>query len=313
MVKVMEPAAAASDADLQGNEGEIEIMSFEDSQQEAAALAALCKKWIEVEGIAPSQIAVLVSRQPESYAQHLMAEFEQLGISYRNEQKLQDLSAEPAARLVIDFLTVILGEREPDAYRRLMDVLMAAIIDDSDIYGLQNQWGQFLDDARKEARQHPITATDLTLLRKLTGDFLTKLGREAQIALSSEYEQGGRLDTVIQETFNRLTELSRSETDFMKVLLLFSEDTAVRIMTIHKCKGLEFDSVIILGIERETFWGALDEERSAFFVGISRAKRRLKLTFAKRRSRPDGHTGRWDEARTPQQEFLGYATVAISS
>lgn len=313
MVKVMEPSAAASEADLQGEEGEIEILSFEDSQQEAETLAALCKKWIEIEGIAPSQIAVLISRQPEPYAQNLMAEFEQTGISYRNEQKLQDLSVEPAARLVIDFLTVILGEREPDAYRRLMDVLMAAAIDDSDIYGLPNQWRQFLDDAREKARQRPITATDIPLLRKLTGLFLTKLGREAQIALSADYEQGGRLDTVIQETFARLTELCHLEADFMKVLLLFAEDTAVRIMTIHKSKGLEFDSVIILGIEQETFWGALEEERSAFFVGISRAKRRLNLTVSKRRPRPAGQGGRWDEARTPHQEFLGYATVAISS
>ena len=312
MVKVMEPSAAASDADLQGQEGEIEILTFEDSQQEAVALAALCKRWIEVEGIAPSQIAVLISRQPELYAQSLMAEFEQAGISYRNEQKLQDLSAEPAARLIIDFLTVILGEREPDAYRRLMEVLMAAIIDDSDTYGLQNQWRQFLDDAREKVKQRPITATDLPVLRTLTGDFLSKLGREAQIALSSDYEQGSRLDPVIQETFARLTELYHSEADFTKVLLLFSEDTAVRIMTIHKSKGLEFDSVVILGVEQETFWGALEEERSAFFVGISRAKRRLKLTVAKKRPRPDGHGGRWNEARTPHREFLGYATVAIS-
>jgi superfamily I DNA/RNA helicase len=124
---------------------------------------------------------------------------------------------------------------------------------------------------------------------------------------------GGRLDIVIQEAFARLTELCQLEADFMKVLLLFSEDTAVRIMTIHKSKGLEFDSVVILGIEQEPFWGAIEEERSAFFVGISRAKRRLVLTVAEKRPRPDGHGGRWDEARTLHPEFLQYATVAINS
>jgi superfamily I DNA/RNA helicase len=41
---------------------------------------------------------------------------------------------------------------------------------------------------------------------------------------------------------------------------------------------LEFDTVIMLAVEKETFWGKLDDERSAYFVGISRAKRRLVLS-----------------------------------
>ena len=48
-------------------------------------------------------------------------------------------------------------------------------------------------------------------------------------------------------------------------------------------------------------------ERSAFFVGISRAKRRLVLTLADHRERPNGYRRWWDENRTPHQEFLGYA------
>jgi hypothetical protein len=55
-------------------------------------------------------------------------------------------------------------------------------------------------------------------------------------------------------------------------LTAFSADRAVRIMSIHKSKGLEFDTVIMMGVEEETFWGTIEEERSAYFVGISRAK-----------------------------------------
>lgn len=76
-------------------------------------------------------------------------------------------------------------------------------------------------------------------------------------------------------------------------------------MTIHKCKGLEFDTVIILGVEKETFWGKPIEERSAFFVGISRAKNRLYLTVSNYRERPNG-ARRWDENRTGHEEFLEY-------
>lgn len=72
-------------------------------------------------------------------------------------------------------------------------------------------------------------------------------------------------------------------------------------------KGLEFDSVVLLGVEAQTFWGNLQDERAAFFVGISRAKRRLLLTVAQRRQRPAGFMRRWDEMRRSHVEFLGYA------
>jgi len=82
---------------------------------------------------------------------------------------------------------------------------------------------------------------------------------------------------------------------------------AVRVMTIHKSKGLEFDSVIVLGVENQAFWGNIEAERCAFFVGVSRAKRRLILTYVDERLKPDGYHRRWDIPRSPQQEFIGYA------
>ena len=59
-------------------------------------------------------------------------------------------------------------------------------------------------------------------------------------------------------------------------------------MLIHKSKGLEFDTVAVLGVERESFFGNQDEQRSAYFVAISRAKRRLVLSVSNRREWPEG-------------------------
>lgn len=77
-------------------------------------------------------------------------------------------------------------------------------------------------------------------------------------------------------------------------------------MSIHKSKGLEFHSVILLGVENETFWGEDEAERSAYFVGISRAKQRLILTVCKSRERPAG-ARRWTTARSEHKEFVQYA------
>ena len=64
----------------------------------------------------------------------------------------------------------------------------------------------------------------------------------------------------------------------------------VTLMTVHASKGLEFDNVIICGMERKLFpheramaEGNETEERRLFYVGITRARKNLVLTYAKYR------------------------------
>jgi DNA helicase-2/ATP-dependent DNA helicase PcrA len=62
-------------------------------------------------------------------------------------------------------------------------------------------------------------------------------------------------------------------------------------MTIHNAKGLEFDTVVITGLEEGIFPHsrsdtpeALEEERRLFYVGITRARSRLVLSHAETRT-----------------------------
>mgnify|MGYP000266991375 CR=1 FL=1 len=69
---------------------------------------------------------------------------------------------------------------------------------------------------------------------------------------------------------------------------------AIKLMTIHMAKGLEFDDVFILGLEEELFpnvrpWepeepADVEEERRLFYVAITRARKKLRLFFAKNRT-----------------------------
>ena len=57
-------------------------------------------------------------------------------------------------------------------------------------------------------------------------------------------------------------------------------------MTIHKSKGLEYDVVYFLGLEDSAFWSfdnQPEEDKSAFFVALSRAKSHLIFTYCNRR------------------------------
>ncbi len=69
-------------------------------------------------------------------------------------------------------------------------------------------------------------------------------------------------------------------------------DARVSLITIHNTKGLEFDRVIVTGLEEGIFphsssaWGEpeeLEEERRLFYVGITRARDQLILTWCRRR------------------------------
>lgn len=105
----------------------------------------------------------------------------------------------------------------------------------------------------------------------------------------------------------------RPAPDLPKALLRFSDDQAVRILTIHKSKGTGIRFGHILAVDNEIFLGDQDANRCAFFVGVSRAKRRLALTFAGTRARPLAYNGRWDIQRTAEEEYFSYSTPHLNA
>jgi DNA helicase II / ATP-dependent DNA helicase PcrA len=86
--------------------------------------------------------------------------------------------------------------------------------------------------------------------------------------------------------------------EFLQQLSLYSEQDALRdrdelvtLMTLHNAKGLEYPVVFMIGCEEGVFphtrsidEGNLEEERRLCYVGITRAKRKLYLTYARTRS-----------------------------
>jgi ATP-dependent DNA helicase UvrD/PcrA len=72
---------------------------------------------------------------------------------------------------------------------------------------------------------------------------------------------------------------------------LSDEQELVTLMTLHNAKGLEYDTVFIVGCEDGAFphmraleEGGEEEERRLCYVGVTRARRRLHMTWARERS-----------------------------
>lgn len=68
------------------------------------------------------------------------------------------------------------------------------------------------------------------------------------------------------------------------------EKNQVQLMTIHASKGLEFPVVLLVGVEEDLLphkrlGGDLDEERRLLYVGITRAQKKLTLTYCRHRKK----------------------------
>lgn len=311
IIRKLDPSSVMPDEQLAGDEGEVFALRFDDSRQEADHLAGLIEGWIKTEQLPPAEIAVLIRNQLDLYADHLMAALEARGIPFRNEQQMQDITVEPAARLIVDYLLCLYGQREPKAWIRLMNQLIPFADED-----IQSKARKDLDllikQQRKEIAIAELVDEPFSGWWRFVQAFLKQVSIETLVSIPPDYESHDRLKEVVRDTKARIKELLKLEPDLPKALERFSDDQAVRILTIHKSKGLEFDSVIILGVENQTFWGKPDEERCGFFVGVSRAKRRLVVTMSKHRETPPSNPYRWQEERTPHKEFLGYVMPFVS-
>lgn len=306
IIRVLDPASIMPEEQMSGDEGEVIIWSFKDETEEASKIALFISDWINSEGIPPSEIAILLSRQPNLYAAGVMDALEKAGVPYRNEQQLQDLSAEPIARLIVDYLACLYGEHNPKAWIRLTDQLIHFSDEEFQSTARQNLQ-RVISQARKKTTSKTTSGEESFDWWDAAKDFMQEVGMETLVALSPDYEAHHRLAELVRDTKNRIEELLEIEPNLIKALERFCDDQAVRILTIHKSKGLEFDSVIILGVEKETFWGKSEDERCVFFVGVSRAKRRLVLTTSNHRKTPSSRPARWKAKRTPHSEFIEYA------
>ena len=307
VIAQMDRDAVSPAEQLAGDGGVINVFRYDTAGREARAVAQLIDSWL-AHGVPPQEIAVLVRQQPHLVAAELGNELAARGIPFRNEQASQDLTAEPVAALILNFLRVVADDRQPDAYAELMAIANRPGVSEDEAARFNSQVNRMVSDARATVRHPECEVGQSDTWRGLVDEFLGLVTRPALVALSTGYKQGSRLDDLIDQTLDAFAQELAIDADAAQALRRLSEVHAVRFLTIHKCKGLEFEKVVVLGVERQLFWG--DDpttSMSEFFVAISRAKEHLVLTVVAHRDRPEGATGRWDEQRTPYQEFLDFA------
>ncbi len=88
-----------------------------------------------------------------------------------------------------------------------------------------------------------------------------------------------------------LEQVALVESEYSEDEKRHKSDEGVKLMTLHQAKGLEFDVVFIIGVEEGILPHSrsiedqfqLEEERRLFYVGITRARQKLYITYTKKR------------------------------
>lgn len=130
IIQRMNPNSVMPDEQLLGDEGEIILREYQNSLDEAIRVADFIQQWSNEEKVPLSEIAILISKQADLYGQLIMQELDSRQIPYRNEQQLQDISTEPIARLMVDYLLCLYGKKESNAWIRLENQLMPFVDDE---------------------------------------------------------------------------------------------------------------------------------------------------------------------------------------
>src|SRR5690606_19612777 len=152
------------------------------------------------------EIAILIVRQPDLYGDHLIQALERRRIPFRNEQQLQDISAEPAARLIVDYLSILYGQREPKAWIRLMAQLIP-FADDDVQSSIRQDYQSFIAEQRRNVAQVASLAEPFMGWWDFVHTFLETVGMVTLSALSHDYESKARLVQVVNDTKTRIDEL----------------------------------------------------------------------------------------------------------
>ena len=270
-------------------EGEITLFEFENESLEAELIANDIESKIQG-GIRPSEICILAKQKVDDYSSKLITTLSSKGIKARIENEYQELLKDPTCNLLLDLISCSQGKRDPLIWENI-----------SNFYGNINGIDEFTDELilAKSHKEIDNIVSDITYLisnfipneesmLKLIDCIIEKIDEKRIISNFSTYNGKSDLDIIVKN-FSKLLykEYSQTQGEWLDIVSSFKGENSIPIMTIHKSKGLEYEAVYFLGLEDSAFWSFNDqpeEDKSAFFVALSRAKSHLIFTYCKLRN-----------------------------
>jgi len=258
--------------------------------------ASYLAKWIANDmrsrSLKPRDYSILVRQVPEGYEEPLSSYLMQCGLSLRNESAkigkttLQDLLAEDLTTLFCSLLKLGLGQRNAQVWSQLsaeIQLLRNVSLDDEKALKIvEGRLSDFISELKKLLGQ-PFTSenSDMVFLRVINFINLNDLRKTY-----ARYSTGDLLEINLEALKEFFTKCVRAQNTWGGFLDEFEGVNHIPLMTIHKSKGLEFDTTIFMGIDDQAWWSYRPDDPeglSTFFVALSRAKQRIIFSYCEER------------------------------
>ena len=267
----------------EGVQGEANVWVYKDQESETKHLFNEVDSWIKNEKLEPRELCILVKQQSSVYAEEIVNYFNSNGIKTREEDKFQNILSDDLLLFVLHTLILTSSKESMNSKDEALSFLinLSSFSEDQELLKLESKYNGLIQGLSISGLKLP------EIVKKI----IKFVGVKRIKTHFPQYKEKGQLKQALIDLIAIIdAEQKITGNLFQSVKSIFGEDS-IPIMTIHKSKGLEYRTVIFIGLEDNAFWSYKsqpDEDNCAFFVALSRAKERVVFTFSQKRKNKFG-------------------------
>jgi superfamily I DNA/RNA helicase len=194
---------------------------------------------------------------------------------------IQDLMADEIVCLLSGLLRLALGARGQEVYRPVQDVLASILGIDFENPRDLKRLDEFIRKVIKKIAGVTRSAPRDTDMADVVAAIVDALDAGAIRRAFRQYEDDRYFNDLQAALAALMTEYAQTAESWAELIDGVEGKGQIRLMTIHKSKGLEYHTVIFVGLHQNAFFGYRnnrEEETNAFFVALSRARERVYFT-----------------------------------
>lgn len=270
------------------NDGVVTLLIAQDEKNEAIELSKHIFSQIK-SGIEPNKLCIICKQKPSDYTKKIIEELDKYQIYARIENDYQNLIKEPIIEIFVSLLRLAIDIKHPNEWKFIVTTTIdlwsiGSMQSNNDYFEMQNALSREIEQLSKRMKNVSCENDFCDLLKHIIQFF----GVNHIKAKFPVYNQGVYLCEQLKKFQSYMwIELERTNMNWLLAIENFEGLHSVPIMTIHKSKGLEYDIVYFVGLEDSAFWSFKtqpEEDRCAFFVALSRAKKEIYFTFCNSRN-----------------------------
>lgn len=271
------------------NDNSIFAMQYKNKYEEADAIAAYISKELKSNNLLKgNDFALIIRQKTKDYYNTVADIFKSYNLEIRDEDReiyngglrVQDIIEEPLSNLFLNILRKkekIINPRDNNymynTYAQLRNINISN----------ERQYKKLVEEIKKIIAEIDYNNGIESITNTIISNIGSNINRYKILSNESDYKKIKKsFDIYFQECLNNSQNIEEAINKYI------GKDQ-IRLMTVHKSKGLEFETVFFVDFNIGSWWNLdnayqnndfikITEEKNIFFVGASRAKENLIFT-----------------------------------